>query len=277
MVESLCPEVAAASDRRLVVATAAAAQAADRPGRPARTGLARAGPTSKQARRARWRTWTAAQRRLCCRATSYNIQFTSGTTGLPKGAMLTHRNVLMNAYYVGQRLRYTAEDRVCVPVPFYHCFGCVLGNLVCAVYGATIVVPAPGVRPGGDARGHRGRALHLGLRRADDVRGRARASRLRRVRPLEPAHRDHGGGPCPLPLDGEGRERDGRPRDLHRLRPDRGLADHHVHLGRRPDRGPRRHRRPADPRGRGQAGRPGHRRRDRRRASPASSAPAATA
>ncbi len=73
----------------------------------------------------------------------HNIQFTSGTTGLPKGAMLTHRNVLLNAFHTGGRLRYTAEDRVCVPVPFYHCFGCVLGSLVCSIYGATIVVPAP--------------------------------------------------------------------------------------------------------------------------------------
>jgi fatty-acyl-CoA synthase len=73
----------------------------------------------------------------------HNIQFTSGTTGLPKGAMLTHRNVLMNAYCSGERLRYSAADRVCVPVPFYHCFGCVLGTMMGAVYGSAAVVPAP--------------------------------------------------------------------------------------------------------------------------------------
>ena len=141
MVESLCPEVAAATSRdwsserfprlkRLIAL-------GDRPG-PG------------------WWTWSEleagdeasrpelSRRAQAARATDvYNIQFTSGTTGLPKGAMLTHRNVLMNAYYTGERLRFTAGDRVCVPVPFYHCFGCVLGTLVCPIYGSTIVVPAP--------------------------------------------------------------------------------------------------------------------------------------
>ena len=76
-----------------------------------------------------------------------NIQYTSGTTGFPKGAMLTHRNLLMNAYYVGQRLRFTDRDRLCIPVPFYHCFGCVMGTLMCAIYGAAMVVPCEGFDP----------------------------------------------------------------------------------------------------------------------------------
>ncbi len=71
-----------------------------------------------------------------------NIQYTSGTTGFPKAAMLTHRNLLMNAYYVGARQRLSEQDRICIPVPFYHCFGCVMGTLCAAVYGAAMVIPA---------------------------------------------------------------------------------------------------------------------------------------
>ncbi len=70
-----------------------------------------------------------------------NIQYTSGTTGFPKAATLSHRNLLLNAYYVGQCQKFTYEDRICIPVPFYHCFGCVLGTLCAAVHGAAMVIP----------------------------------------------------------------------------------------------------------------------------------------
>lgn len=70
-----------------------------------------------------------------------NIQYTSGTTGHPKGATLSHHNVLNNGFFIGERLQYTPKDRVCLPVPFYHCFGMVLGNMAIVTHGATIVVP----------------------------------------------------------------------------------------------------------------------------------------
>ncbi len=76
-----------------------------------------------------------------------NLQYTSGTTGFPKGVQLTHRNLLMNAYHVGDRQRAGERDRFCVPVPFYHCFGCVMGSLMCAVHGSTLVVPAESFDP----------------------------------------------------------------------------------------------------------------------------------
>jgi fatty-acyl-CoA synthase len=76
-----------------------------------------------------------------------NIQYTSGTTGFPKGATLSHHNILNNAYFVGLGCGYTAADRVCVPVPFYHCFGMVMGNLGSTTHGACIVIPAPGFDP----------------------------------------------------------------------------------------------------------------------------------
>ena len=76
-----------------------------------------------------------------------NIQYTSGTTGFPKGAMLTHHNILNNAFAVGERMRLTHRDRLCIPVPFYHCFGMVLGNLACVTHGAAMVLPAPHFSP----------------------------------------------------------------------------------------------------------------------------------
>ena len=78
-----------------------------------------------------------------------NIQYTSGTTGAPKGATLSHHNILNNGFFCGEVLRYTEVDRVCVPVPFYHCFGMVIGNLACTSHGACIVVPGEGFDPRG--------------------------------------------------------------------------------------------------------------------------------
>lgn len=76
-----------------------------------------------------------------------NIQYTSGTTGFPKGATLSHHNILNNGYLVGALCGYTPEDRVCIPVPFYHCFGMVMGNLASTSHGCTMVIPAPGFDP----------------------------------------------------------------------------------------------------------------------------------
>lgn len=76
-----------------------------------------------------------------------NIQYTSGTTGFPKGATLSHRNILNNGYFTTELIGFTTEDRLCIPVPFYHCFGMVMGNLGCTSHGATMVIPAPGFDP----------------------------------------------------------------------------------------------------------------------------------
>lgn len=76
-----------------------------------------------------------------------NIQYTSGTTGFPKGATLSHHNILNNGYSVGESLAYSERDRICVPVPFYHCFGMVMGNLAATSHGACVVIPAPSFDP----------------------------------------------------------------------------------------------------------------------------------
>ncbi|MEJ0017760.1 MAG: AMP-binding protein [Acetobacteraceae bacterium] len=76
-----------------------------------------------------------------------NIQFTSGTTGAPKGATLTHHNVLNNGYFIGEAMKLSEQDRLCIPVPLYHCFGMVLGNLACTTHGAAMVYPGEGFDP----------------------------------------------------------------------------------------------------------------------------------
>ncbi|MGH6929228.1 MAG: AMP-binding protein, partial [Dongiaceae bacterium] len=76
-----------------------------------------------------------------------NIQFTSGTTGFPKGATLTHHNILNNGFFIGETMRLTEKDRICIPVPLYHCFGMVLGNLACITHGSAMVYPGEAFDP----------------------------------------------------------------------------------------------------------------------------------
>jgi fatty-acyl-CoA synthase len=76
-----------------------------------------------------------------------NLQYTSGTTGFPKGATLSHHNILNNGFFVGELIAYSEADRICIPVPFYHCFGMVMGNLAATSHGACMVIPAPGFDP----------------------------------------------------------------------------------------------------------------------------------
>src|SRR5690606_38209305 len=76
-----------------------------------------------------------------------NIQFTSGTTGSPKGTMLTHNNILNNGYFVGEAIKLTSQDRVCISVPLFHCFGMVMGNLACITHGSTMIYPSAVFNP----------------------------------------------------------------------------------------------------------------------------------
>ena len=111
-----------------------------------------------------------------------NIQFTSGTTGFPKGATLTHHNILNNGFFIARAMKFTENDRLCIPVPLYHCFGMVLGNLACLTHGAAMIYPERGVRALGGARSGRGRALHRAARRSDHVHRRDGPPRFRPFR-----------------------------------------------------------------------------------------------
>ena len=123
--------------------------------RPRCTGTA-GGAIPRDRRLARPRS-TARRRRRCRRSTGkagsldndqpINIQYTSGTTGFPKGATLSHRNILNNGFFATELINFGPDDRLCIPVPFYHCFGMVLGNLGCTSHGATMVIPAPAFDP----------------------------------------------------------------------------------------------------------------------------------
>ena len=154
-----------------------------------------------------------------------NMQYTSGTTGFPKGVQLTHANIVKNAFYIGECMELGPEDRVCMPVPFFHCFGCVLGTLKHRHPrrhdGASRTVRSRAGAPGG-ARGE----VHRSPRGAHHVHRGARAPRLRAVRHLLAADRHHGRLPVPHGGHEEGRRRHGGLGDHDSLRADRVEPGH---------------------------------------------------
>ena len=163
-----------------------------------------------------------------------NIQYTSGTTGFPKGATLSHRNILNNGLFIGEACKYTAEDRVCIPVPFYHCFGMVLGNLACTTHGAAMVIPAAGFNAGATLQA-------VAAERCTSLYG---VPTMFIAELGEPDLADYdlsslrtgimAGSPCPYRGDAPGGGPDEHERGHHRLRHDRDLAGVHPDIRRRP-------------------------------------------
>ncbi len=142
MIEDLAPEVAASAPGTLASAALPALRALIKIGGEARPGWLAFDEVAERAREADLAGVEAVGRRLKA-GDAINIQFTSGTTGSPKGATLSHRNILNNGYFVGAAMGLRADDRLCIPVPLYHCFGMVMGNLACLTHGAAMVYPSP--------------------------------------------------------------------------------------------------------------------------------------
>ncbi|HEX3952098.1 MAG TPA: AMP-binding protein [Stellaceae bacterium] len=146
MINTLAPELAEAKPGRLSAAKLPALDIVIQIGGPAAPGalafddIYRRGGKAEQARLAELAGILQFDEPI-------NIQFTSGTTGAPKGATLSHHNILNNGYFLGQAMRYTERDKVCIPVPLYHCFGMVIGNLACITHGAAMVFPGEGFDP----------------------------------------------------------------------------------------------------------------------------------
>jgi|GEM_PF-1106998 len=188
-----------------------------------------------------------------------NMQYTSGTTGFPKGVMLTHYNIGNNGYWIGENQAFTEKDRVCLPVPLFHCFGCVLGVLAAVSHGACMVF--------------------LEVFKPLDVMAAIDQEKctavygvptmfiaildhklLRPLRLFVVAHRHHGRLALPGAHHAPGHGQDEHDRDHHLLRPDRGLAGHDPDPGGRRHRAQDRDRGPGHARDRGPGGRPGHQR-----------------
>jgi fatty-acyl-CoA synthase len=146
MIESLAPEIANAMPGRLKASRMPALKSVIKIGGPPRPGWFDFDEISARATPASRRALVAMASQLDSND-AINIQFTSGTTGVPKGATLSHRNILNNGYFTGLRMNFGPGDRLCIPVPLYHCFGMVLANLACVTHGATMVFPAAGFDP----------------------------------------------------------------------------------------------------------------------------------
>jgi fatty-acyl-CoA synthase len=142
MIEDLAPEVAASTPGALACAAMPALKVLIKIGGGARPGWLALDHIVDRGRQGDLAGVAAIGRRLRARD-AINIQFTSGTTGSPKGATLSHRNILNNGYFVGAAMGLKADDRLCLPVPLYHCFGMVMGNLACLAHGAAMVYPSP--------------------------------------------------------------------------------------------------------------------------------------
>jgi len=146
MIETLAPELAASAPGRLQATKLPMLQTVIKIGGAARPGWYRFDELAALAQPQHVAELAALESTLD-RNQAINIQFTSGTTGLPKGATLSHRNILNNGYFVGASMGLREGDRLCIPVPLYHCFGMVMGNLACIAHGATMVYPAPSFDP----------------------------------------------------------------------------------------------------------------------------------
>ena len=177
----------------------------------------------------------------------------------PRARRSAHRNILNNGYLTTELINFTEQDRLCIPVPFYHCFGMVMGNLGCTTHGATMVIPAPGFDPEITLRCIAEERCTGVYGVPDDVHRDAEPRDVRRARPLDPADRDHGGLDLPGRGDEAVRQRHAHGGGVDRLRHDRDLAGLVPDPRRRRPRPAYRHDRPGAPARRDQGRRPGDR------------------
>ena len=181
----------------------------------------------------------------CSSTTRSTSSSPRGTTGAPKGATLTHHNILNNGFFIGEAMRFTEQDRLCIPVPLYHCFGMVIGNLACITHGAAMVFPGEGFDPLATLQTVADGALHraaTACRRCSSPSwtipdfARFDLSSLRTG--------IMAGSPCPIEVMRRVRRRDAPARDHDRLRHDRNQPGQLPDRDRRPARAARRDRRP---------------------------------